>query len=222
MGTKNMKCNDPKWIGYSNNDLTVVGFIYKNHRWLWECKCSACGSITAVYPQHVIKGTQKSCHCGKSRNAVALFKKHDGKGTRLYSIWLNLRDRCNNPSNKRYARYGGRGIKCCLEWDDFTVFHDWALKNGYNNELTIDRIDNDLGYTPENCRWVPISVQARNRSNNSLYEIDGISKPLAEWCEEYNMPYYTVYSRIKKYGWPLERALNTPTFGRGANQTSYK
>lgn len=217
-----MKCSDPKWIGYSNNNLTVVGFVFKNKRWMWECKCSVCGRSAVVYPQHVIKGTQKSCSCGKARNARDLFSKHNEKGTRLYGIWLNMRDRCNNENNKRYDRYGRRGIRVCKEWDDFLVFKKWANENGYSDDLTIDRINNDSDYSPDNCRWVAGALQARNRSNNSVYEIDGERKSLAEWCEIYNMPYFTVFSRVKKYGWDIERALKTPSKGRGANGFSYK
>lgn len=222
MGNKNMKCNDPKWIGYSNNELTVVGFVFKNKRWLWECRCSACGSITAVYPQHVIKGTQKSCHCGKARNAKKIATRHGERWTRLYTVWLRMRDRCNNPNNPRYNRYGGRGISVCDEWNDFRKFEEWAVQNGYSDELTIERVDINQGYCPNNCCWIPMKKQARNRSNNTFYKIGDEEKTLAEWCEIYKAPYYTVYSRIKKRGWDVERALTTPFLGKGANQTSYK
>lgn len=118
--------------------------------------------------------------------------------TRIYRIWINMRQRCNNPHNDAYQRYGGRGITICKEWDDFTAFEEWAYSHGYREYLTIDRINNDGNYEPSNCRWATMAEQVNNRGAYNLkatwrtkpsdrpkpqYEIDGISHSSAEWAE---------------------------------------
>lgn len=136
--------------------------------------------------------------------------KHGQRKTRLYRIWANMKNRCNNPKSTFYDRYGGRGITICDEWlHDFQAFHDWAMSHGYSDELSIDRIDNDKGYFPENCRWANMKNQATNRSNSHIVIIDGVSKTLMEWSELYAVNYKTVRDRIKR-GWTEERALKTP------------
>ncbi|MDL2301830.1 hypothetical protein LJC58_05685, partial [Lachnospiraceae bacterium OttesenSCG-928-D06] len=97
------------------------------------------------------------------------------KQSRLYHIWCNMKARCNNPNHTYYANYGGRGITVCDEWNDFLSFRDWALDNGYSDTLTIDRIETDNGYSPENCRWVTMKIQENNRTNNRRITFDGIT-----------------------------------------------
>lgn len=136
--------------------------------------------------------------------------KHGLRKTRLFSIWINIRTRCNNPNSNRYGRYGGRGIKVCEEWNtDFLTFRDWALSNGYRDDLTIDRIDNDGNYCPENCRWVTLKEQARNTKRNVTVELSGEEKTLIEWCELYGINYKTVRDRLLR-GWDIKRALFEP------------
>jgi hypothetical protein len=135
---------------------------------------------------------------------------------RLYHIWFDMRRRCHQPQNKRYSRYGGRGIRVCEEWDkDFQPFYDWAMANGYSDALTIDRIDRDGDYCPENCRWADIITQANNRSNNHYIEYQGQTKTLMEWSKILNMSYTTLRKRLRD-GWSIAEAFETP-IGGGRN-----
>lgn len=122
-------------------------------------------------------------------------KKHYLKHTKIYSIWNEMRNRCSNPNDRNYPRYGGKGVSVCPEWSDFRVFYPWAMSNGYKEGLTIDRI-NPLGnYEPSNCRWITLAEQQRNRSNNVRIEHDGVSATIAEWCERLNFSYAAAKSR---------------------------
>lgn len=132
--------------------------------------------------------------------------KHGLRNTRLFSIWSNIKTRCLNSNTPSFKHYGFRGIKICKEWLDFKVFYDWSISNGYSDNLTIDRINNNGIYEPSNCRWVDMRTQTRNTRNNHFYTIDGVSKPLIEWCEIYKINYKTVRDRLKRK-WSIERAL---------------
>lgn len=130
-----------------------------------------------------------------------------GKYRRLYKIWWGMLERCRPDGRKHY---GFKGIRVCDEWLDFSRFVAWALENGYDECLSIDRIDNDMGYEPSNCRWASKKQQARNRSTNVLFEHRGEKKTLAEWAEEHSMKYLTLVTRVVRKGWSLQQALNTP------------
>ena len=119
-------------------------------------------------------------------------------GTNLYHSWDNMKNRCSNESNSRYNRYGARGIQICDEWHDFKTFKDWALSNGYEYGLSIDRIDNDGNYCPENCRWVDRIVQANNKSNNRLITYKGITHTIAEWSRILMVEYCKLITRINR------------------------
>lgn len=127
----------------------------------WECRCD-CGKIINVIGCNLKSGHSKSCGC-KERPA----RTHgDGrkKKARLYVIWSNMRQRCSDKNLNSYKNYGGRGIRVCKEWkDSYQAFKDWALSNGYSDSLTLDRIDNDGDYTPENCRWTTMLIQRHNQ-----------------------------------------------------------
>ena len=131
-------------------------------------------------------------------------KNHYLKHTKIYSVWNEMRNRCNNPNDKSYNRYGGKGISVCKEWDDFRVFYPWAIENGYKEGLTLDRIDPTGNYEPNNCRWVDMTTQQRNRSNNVKLEHNGEKLTINEWCEKLNFPITTAKSRyyraLKKNG----------------------
>lgn len=133
-----------------------------------------------------------------------------GENYRLYKVWHGMLTRCNNPSYAAYHRYGGRGIKVCPDWVNFSVFYEWALENGYRDDLTIDRIDNDLGYSPRNCRWAGKKVQSRNRENNVLHEYKGQHKTLPEWAEISGISRYTLIARVTVMGWDMHRAMTEP------------
>ena len=132
------------------------------------------------------------------------------KGTRLYKIYDNMKTRCYNPNSNAYDRYGGRGITVCSEWlNDFSTFKEWALSHGYRDDLTIERIDVNGNYTPDNCTWATYKDQANNRRSNQLETIDGVTKNLTEWAEFYGINIKTVRDRLLR-GWDLKRALTTP------------
>lgn len=137
--------------------------------------------------------------------------KHNGFGTRLYSIWNSMRQRCNNANSKAYRNYGGRGITICPEWDDYSVFRDWAYSSGYDDsamrgECTLDRVDVDGPYSPDNCRWATMRLQSNNKRNTPTYELNGETRSLAEWAEITGVKYQTLFRRYKS-GWSAERAL---------------
>ena len=131
--------------------------------------------------------------------------------SKLYYILAVMKNRCLNPKAQYYHRYGGRGIRVCDEWmKDFQSFYDWAMANGYREGLSIDRIDNDGNYCPENCRWTTTMKQANNRSTNHLISHDGKTNTIAEWSRITGIPHGVISSRINRYGWECGKALTTP------------
>lgn len=133
-----------------------------------------------------------------------------GCSSRLYSSWKHMKERCCSPTCKDYPRYGGRGITVCDAWKkDFLAFKEWAVANGYDPHLTIDRIDVNGNYEPSNCRWATKAEQSRNRRYAHALTYNGETKRLAEWARETGLNESTIYMRIKAYGWSVEKALET-------------
>lgn len=130
--------------------------------------------------------------------------------TRLYGVWQDIKTRCCNSNAKNYKYYGGRGISICPEWKSFDVFRKWALENGYNDALTIDRINVDGNYEPSNCRWSTKKEQANNRRNNVVFAYNGKEQNLSQWAKEYNISFSVLWDRIFEKGWGFENAILTP------------
>lgn len=132
--------------------------------------------------------------------------------TRLYNIWSGIKSRCFYKKYNRYKYYGGRGITMCEAWrNDFKAFYDWAMANGYKEDLTIDRIDVNGNYEPSNCRWATLKEQANNRQHTLLIKYENEIKPLSVWCAIKQLDYDLVYTRIAKFKWDLDRAFRTPS-----------
>jgi len=143
-------------------------------------------------------------------------KTHGMSNHRLYYIHKTMLARCYNPKAKGYERYGGRGITVCEQWrKDRVSFFSWALKNGYDENLTLDRIDNSKGYYPENCRWLSMKQQANNRRSNHIITINGEKHTISEWAEIKGIKKNTICSRLRD-GWPEEKAILTPTMPMGS------
>lgn len=175
----------------------------------WLCKCD-CGRETTVFGCHLKAGNTLSCGCLHKEVTSNIHSTHRRTNSQLYHIWESMKSRCNNPNNKSYKNYGGRGITICSDWESsFEIFYKWAIANGYHQGLSIDRIDNDKGYAPENCHWVTEKVQSRNRRTNHLLQLHGEVHSIAEWAEIIGIPYGTLLDRIY-HGWPIERALTEP------------
>ena len=182
----------------------------KNGAYLWQCKCD-CGNEIIANVGNLKNGHTKSCGCLRVDRCKTNFTKHGLEHTRLYGIWSDMRLRCYDEKNIAYHRYGGRGITICDEWkNDVKAFYDWATANGYKDSLTIDRIDNDGNYCPENCRWATIKEQASNRRSNILVTHNGKTQTMKEWANEVGIPYKVVWARVQKLGWSAERALTDP------------
>ena len=191
--------------------LTVLERVSKmGEHAKYRCKCD-CGTTIIVEGGNLVTGATKSCGCIRSEMVTASSTKHGGRKTKLYKVWRNMLNRCNNPKNKEYHCYGGRGIKVCPEWaTDFSAFRDWALSNGYHESLTIERIDVNAGYFPENCMWADRYIQSRNRTNNRKISFQGRTMILVDWAKETGFSESTIRRRLNR-GWSVERALTTET-----------
>lgn len=191
--------------------LTVVEHCGSSpdHQALWKCRC-ACGNYTTVRGHSLTKGTTQSCGCLKDEKSRDRLLKHGYSRTRLYRIWDAMRARCYNPSHKAYKNYGGRGVTVCDEWrDNFPAFKDWAFYAGYDDGLTIDRIDVNGNYEPNNCRWITNAEQQANRSDSIVIEYSGEKKIVSQWAREYGISANVLGNRLRS-GWDFERALKTP------------
>lgn len=209
MGTKRADI-DGKRFGR----LLVVGYDHTN-KWkesVWRCKCD-CGEELLITAKRLNRGA-KSCGCLRNARRKVF---HGGSKLPLYKRWSDMIQRCTNKNNERYKDYGGRGITVCDEWRDFSTFKAWAEENGYSKSLQLDRIDNDRGYSPENCRFVTPKENAGHRRVTAYMECDGRRQSIAAWSRETGIPYDTIRAR-RLYGWDDERALKTPVIKKNKQQ----
>lgn len=190
------------------NRLTVIERSHSNKRGevVWKCQCD-CGKITYVPSYALVHGDTKSCGCLVLDRIREVCVKHGYTKTKLQYAHSNMMTRCYNPKYKYFHAYGGRGIKVCNEWqgeDGTTNFISWALANGYDESLTLDRIDVDGDYSPSNCRWVTMKQQQNNRTNNARYEYNGEVKTMAEWAESLGVK----YERLQYLLWKKKMSMN--------------
>lgn len=166
----------------------------------WKCRCE-CGNERLVIGTTLRNGRSTSCGCDagkRAETAKKLFTTHNESKLRIYKIWSYMRKRCYNENSSNYCNYGGRGISVCDEWNNsYEAFRDWAINNGYEDSLSIDRIDVNGNYEPDNCRWVTDAAQANNRRNTVYYTHDGQTRSVSEWASIYGINYKTLLKRIK-------------------------
>ena len=159
--------------------LTVIGFAKKSNdrQYMWKCRCD-CGNEIVIRSHSLRSGNTRSCGCLQKETNIKLRQTHGMTKTRLYNIWQSMKQRCSLPSASCYKYYGGRGITVCNEWQNFEPFCEWALANGYADNLTIDRIDVNGNYEPNNCRWLTIQEQQNNTRRSHNITFNGITKTL--------------------------------------------
>lgn len=175
--------------------------------WLFRCDC---GNEKVIRKSHVTSGATLSCGC---LNKEAITKHGIGnKNNKIYRLWEGIKRRAFNSNYSQYKDYGGRGITMCEEWAENPLcFYNWCIQNGYKEGLEIDRIDNNKGYSPDNCRFTDRFTQSRNKRSNVVIECNGIKKCLMDWAIDKGIKYDTLRSRIFTYKWDIERALNETT-----------
>lgn len=180
------------------------------HRTMWKCICS-CGSECVTQQSCLRNGSTKSCGCLHDELCKNRATKHGKHGTRLYKTWRNMVTRCYNANNQRYKDYGGRGITICEEWKhDFQAFYDWSIANGYSDNLTIERIDNNGNYEPSNCTWITKKEQNNNKRSNHLITYNGKTQNMRLWADELGIKYQVLNCRINKRCWNIEKAFTQP------------
>lgn len=190
--------------------LVVIERVQNNihQKTMWRCQCD-CGNEVCVIGSRLKNGLTLSCGCLQKETAKQTLFIHGETSTRLHSIWKDMKRRCYNPRRKEWADYGGRGIDVCAEWkESYMKFRDWALANGYNDNLSLDRVNNDRGYSPENCRWATNIQQAENKRNNITVEYDGREQCLGAWVREFGYSYGQCRWYVVERGWSWSDVIN--------------
>ena len=197
--------------------LTVISFSHKekgksHDKYYWNCKCD-CGKEVIKERANLVGGRSTNCGCVRHEILSNKQKTHGLSNHPLYNVWRGIKKRCYLKSNSSYKHYGGKGIIVCDEWlgkDGFYSFYQWAMSNGYKENLQIDRIDFKGNYEPSNCRFVDPIIQQNNKSNIHLIQFNGESHSIGEWGRLLGVERDTLWKRINKYGWSIEKALSTP------------
>lgn len=183
--------------------------ISEKPRRMFRCQCE-CGNIGEVQLACLRNGHSTSCGCEQKRRAAEAQTKHGLADKHpLYLTWKNMKKRCNYPNASEYENYGGRGICVCEEWSNsFQNFYDWAINNGWSRELTIDRIDTNGNYCPENCRWANMETQMNNMTKNHYIEYNEDTYTLSTLSKHLNIPYNIVRYRLSNCKWTVEQLIN--------------
>lgn len=197
--------------------LTVVELVDDyvspkgKHRKQYKCLCD-CGTEKVIIGENLSRGLTLSCGCLQKERGAEANRTHGDTDSRLYNVWCAMKRRCLNPNVPEYPLYGGRGIKICDEWMEYPNFYNWSYETGYDpnaprGQCTLDRIDVNKGYCPENCRWVTQQEQMNNVRYNHYETYNGETHTIAEWARIYNIPYYRLEQRLTRYGYNIEQAL---------------
>lgn len=199
--------------------LVVIKDIGCNDRGrrIYECLCD-CGEIVNVVSDRLTSGEKSSCGCIEKEKRRKTLGVHGCTYSRLHRIWYGMKFRCDKGDKYCDKQYVERNIHVCDEWrNSFNAFKEWAMQNGYNDKLTLDRFDNYGDYCPDNCHWATMAEQNRNRTNNRNIEYRGETKTLAEWARELGLNYWTLIYRFDKLGMTPEEAFNTPIMDKCNN-----
>ena len=194
--------------------LTVISLDgFRNHNSYWKCQCE-CGNETVVFGGSLNYGSVKSCGCLRKEVVSAMFTKHgylsnNNPSYKSYQSWENMIRRCEDQDNDSYKNYGARGITVCEQWKNFdNFFSDMGERPA---GLSLDRINNEKGYEPGNCRWANILTQNRNKHTVLKYEFDGMTLTLPEWSERTGIPRARLWQRINVAKWPIDKVLAIPS-----------
>lgn len=214
-------------VGSSFGNWKVLSFVcvrevgkshVKKAFWLCECQCEK-KTLREIPTDSLVSGNSKSCGCRKiellnARSTKHGFARRGKNGSSIYHVWSSMRNRCLNPNDQQYKYYGGRGVTICDEWaSSFIAFKDWAFENGYSVGLTIDRVDNNGNYEPDNCRWTDMKTQANNSRRCTYVTINDETHTVKEWSEILSIPYGTIMNRKNRYkNLSYEQAILMPTY----------
>jgi hypothetical protein len=191
------------WHSYTIRKKYGKKATYKDY---YECVCD-CGTRKASCKHDLLIGDANSCGCLGVEARLAASKKHGASRSDIYGTWGNIIERCTNPKNPGFKNYGGRGITICERWrSSFESFRD-DMGPKPTPKHTVERRDNNKGYSPENCSWETMLVQMRNNRRNVYFEIGGEKKTMQAWCDQFGIRRYVAYQRYKKLGWTIEEAL---------------
>jgi hypothetical protein len=175
----------------------------KHHQLLWLCQCD-CGNYKNTLGFVLGRGECESCGCLKKESIAKVNYKHGKSQDGIYRIWRSMIDRCHSPTNHAYDRYGNRGIRVCQRWHDFEKFY--ADMGDKPKGMSLERINNNKGYSPENVRWASSKDQANNTRSNVILELHGKKQTMQQWCDELGLKIGTVWARLNR-GWTVEKTL---------------
>lgn len=186
--------------------LTVIKFAHsKNRKSYWVCKCD-CGNETITRSDSLKEGKVKSCSCLNHEHGRPT---HGMSSTKIYHVWASMKNRCKNPNDRNYHHYGGRGIMYCDEWEKFEPFYKWAYENGYKEGLSIDRVDVNGNYEPDNCIWITMEEQQNNKRDNVLITYRNKTQNIMQWSKELNVTFNLLYGRLHKYDMDLNKVIKS-------------
>lgn len=196
--------------GKKYNYLTIIKFShYKSNYRYWLCRCD-CGVEKSIREDLIVKNKTISCGCYNIIKIKKTNTKHGLWSHRLHNVWSSIKTRCYNKKSHAYKNYGGRGITMCDEWkNNFKSFYDWAMSNGYQDNLTIDRINNNGNYEPLNCRWVDMKTQSNNKRNNKMITYKNETLSVSEMARKYDITVDRLSKRLYA-GWSVQKAIETP------------